>query len=132
MGARDRSRSRDRARERERGAARMSGHFRDILAIDHVLRAAAASFAPNELAYLAVTGSLQASLRDRIAYAAHCARETAAEGWTVARDQLNDVSVLRSEHVAAAVLEIESVYTFDAVLSPKQADLWAIVQTDIL
>lgn len=83
----------------------------------------------DELAYFALTGKPEIPFRDRLAFELQTA---AREGITVPRDYRRvDIAMLRADQSAAAVIELKSAYSFDALLPAKQPSLVATVQAEI-
>lgn len=106
--------------------------FRDVVDLGSVIRSAIASFAPDELAYLALTGKPELALRDRIAFQLHTSPQTTANRWTVSREYRRiDLAVLRENGLAAAVIEMKCAYSFDAVLAPQQERLRSALRGDL-
>jgi hypothetical protein len=79
------------------------------------LEAAAHSFAPDELAYLALTSKVELPIRDRLAWVLH----TALPGKIVAREwRRTDLAVLDSSGtVPLALIEAKALYSFDVASS---------------
>jgi hypothetical protein len=79
--------------------------------LSEAMEAAARSFAPGELAYLALTSKLQHPIRDRLAWTLH----TTLPDRVVAREwRRTDLAVLdASGTVPLALIEAKALYTFD-------------------
>lgn len=88
------------------------------------LNGVGARFAPNELAYLALTSKVEGPIRDRMAFALHeavGARHLVAREWDpVGRGEevrdgraRIDLAILTPEQAPLALLELKAMYSFD-------------------
>ena len=106
--------------------------FRNVVDLAAVVRKALGSFETDELAYLALTGRPDLSLRDRIAFKLHTSPSTEAAQWTVSRDYRRvDLAVLRHDLSAAAVIELKSIFAHEALLPSKLPALRATLHAEI-
>ena len=73
-------------------------------------------FAPNELAYLALTMKVEGPFRDRLAFLLHQTYESG--GFVVAREWNRiDLAVLSSNGSPICLIELKAMYTFDAFMN---------------
>ncbi|MHA7191068.1 hypothetical protein ACX80N_12340 [Arthrobacter sp. MDT2-16] len=83
------------------------------------LEDAAASFAPGELAYLALTSKVEQPLRDRLAWSLF----TKLPDLVVTREwKYTDLAILDLHGAPLALIEAKALYTFD-VVTPDRADV---------
>ncbi len=105
----------------------------DGLSIDAVARTfgdVTTSFAPNELAYLALTSKVELPLRDRLAWSLHT---SLWPEYVVAREwRRTDLAVLHRDSPAAPVmlLEAKAMYSFDGCTERGCAQYEAYVRSD--
>ncbi|MEU9342053.1 hypothetical protein AB0D74_12650 [Streptomyces sp. NPDC048278] len=93
------------------------------------LELGAKSFAPDELAYLALTSKVERPLQDRLAWALH----TRLPELVVAREWRRcDIAVLNSDaSLPLLLLEAKAMYSFDLVRKTSAADYAAKVKADL-
>lgn len=88
----------------------------EITAADlaRTLKAAASSFAPGELAYLALTSKVELPLRDRLAWGLSTSRPdlVVAREWHRKGKRI-DLALLNSEATPIALVEVKALYSFD-------------------
>lgn len=83
------------------------------------LEAAASTFAPGELAYLALTSKVELPLRDRLAWSL----STQLPDLVVAREwKYTDLAILDQTATAIALVEATALYSFD-VATPDRANV---------
>jgi len=87
-------------------------------------------FAPDALAYLALTSKPEFVIRDQLAF--HLHRQLADDGLISAREwKRADLALLR-EHAPAVLLELKAMYTFDALRrNGSPAEYECLVRQDI-
>ena len=79
--------------------------------IIRALKGIGASFAPNELAYLALTTKVEGPIRDKLAFSLHGA---VGSDHLVAREWNRvDIAILTPTQVPRALLELKAMYSFD-------------------
>ncbi|MFJ1598605.1 hypothetical protein [Streptomyces sp. NPDC088261] len=92
--------------------------------LTRALHKAGESFAPNELAYLALTSKPEHPLRDRMAWVLHTGLPgcIAAREWSPHGDRARtDLAILdESTHEALALVETKAAYTFDFAQEGRQ------------
>jgi hypothetical protein len=79
-------------------------------------------FATNELAYLALTSKPEHAVRDRLAFALH---EKLAPDTLVAREWFRtDLAILRRPAEPVLLVELKSIYSFDAATARYDISTW--------
>ncbi|MFZ3497180.1 hypothetical protein ACODT5_28820 [Streptomyces sp. 5.8] len=85
--------------------------------LKRALKTACASFAPDELAYLALTSKPESPVRDRLAWTLHTSLpdHVAAREWaTNGKRARTDLAILdKASHKPLALIELKACYTFD-------------------
>lgn len=92
----------------------------------NILNALATNFEPDELAYLALTSKPEFVIRDAIAFQLY--RQLNPKGLLIAREwRHSDIAILEND-APAAIVELKSMYTFDATKAGYQRAVVADIQ----